>query len=187
MNEGGGTVKIEELIVSRRTFALGNAAYAVVSGGAAPERARALRGVIETAAATLEDAAALSAVELFPTWEADRYYEAGQRVRWTPQPASQEEAVTARLYKCVQAHTSQTDWTPEAVPALWTPVADPAEEWPAWVQPTGAQDAYPAGARVSYQGKHWVNTYGDGNIWAPGDYGWEEAVGSMRNLPDFRK
>src|SRR6516225_8991318 len=26
-------------------------------------------------------------------------------------------------YKCIQAHTSQSDWTPPATPALWQPVS----------------------------------------------------------------
>lgn len=45
------------------------------------------------------------------------------------------------LYKCVQAHTSQSGWIPYTVPALWTKVT-PAGEVYVWVQPTGAQDAY---------------------------------------------
>lgn len=53
------------------------------------------------------------------------------------------------LYKCVQAHTSQADWKPYLVPALWTKIA-PAGEVYIWVQPTGAQDAYAIGDRVHY-------------------------------------
>lgn len=49
------------------------------------------------------------------------------------------------------------------------------EEYPAWVQPTGAHDAYPQGAKVSYNGKKWVSTV-SGNVWAPGVYGWEEVA-----------
>jgi hypothetical protein len=43
---------------------------------------------------------------------------------------------------------------------------------PNWVQPSGAHDAYAAGAEVMHNGQHWVNTHGNGNVWEPGVYGW---------------
>ena len=42
---------------------------------------------------------------------------------------------------------------------------------PAWVQPTGAHDAYPIGAEVGYGGQFWRSSIG-ANVWAPGVYGW---------------
>jgi len=54
------------------------------------------------------------------------------------------------------------------------------DENPEWIQPTGAQDAYPAQnvrgneTRVTHDGKVWRNTHGDGNTWEPGVSGWEE-------------
>lgn len=42
---------------------------------------------------------------------------------------------------------------------------------PAWVQPTGAHDAYQIGDRVTYNGQTWVCTVAN-NVWAPGVYGW---------------
>ena len=47
-------------------------------------------------------------------------------------------------------------------------------EIPAWVQPTGAHDAYEASARVTHNGKTWSNTHGNGNLWEPGVFGWGE-------------
>jgi hypothetical protein len=44
--------------------------------------------------------------------------------------------------------------------------------YPAWVQPTGGHDAYPLGARVSYNGNNWENTGSPANVWQPGVYGW---------------
>jgi hypothetical protein len=49
-------------------------------------------------------------------------------------------------------------------------------EIPQWVQPTGGHDAYAAGAEVMHNGKHWINTHGDGNVWEPGVAGWTEVV-----------
>ena len=124
-----------------------------------------LRQNIRLAAASLSDEAALATPELFPAWQADADYGKGDRVRYGGQ-----------LYRLIpETHHSQADWPPDLIPAIWARVADPAEEWPEWVQPLGAEDAYPAGAKVSYQGKRWINTYGDGNVWAPGVFGWEEA------------
>jgi len=63
------------------------------------------------------------------------------------------------LYKVAQAHTTQADWTPPTVPALFTPVAA-AGVIPEWVQPTGAQDAYAVGDQVTHD-----NPQDSGNIW----------------------
>lgn len=41
----------------------------------------------------------------------------------------------------------------------------------AWVQPTGAHNAYPLGATVTHNGKTWANLT-PANIWEPGVYGW---------------
>ena len=45
---------------------------------------------------------------------------------------------------------------------------------PAWEQPTGTHDAYVAGAVVSHNGTTWTNTHGDGNVWEPGVFGWQD-------------
>ena len=78
------------------------------------------------------------------------------------------------LFRCVQNHTSQEDWTPTAAASLWTKIGDPAEEWPEWSQPIGAHDAYNAGDKVSHGGKRWTSDL-DGNVWEPGAYGWTES------------
>lgn len=130
------------------------------------EKARALRPMIEKAAISLSDEDAIGCVELFPAWAADVAYTADTRIRYG-----------GKLYRCVQAHTSQADWTPPSTPALWTEVAKPGEI-PVWNQPTGAQDAYMRGDKVHYPdaaGDIYVSTI-DGNVWEPGVYGWEVVV-----------
>lgn len=77
------------------------------------------------------------------------------------------------LYRCVQSHTAQEDWTPNAVPALWVKVGNPAEEYPVWTQPIGVQDAYAIGDKVTHNDSKWISTV-DANVWEPGVYGWEE-------------
>ena len=128
------------------------------------DRARALRPMIEKAAASLTDEDALGAVELFPEWKTDTAYALDVRVRYD-----------GTLYKCVQAHTSQADWTPPTTPALWTEVAEPGTI-PVWKQPTGAQDAYMTGDKVHYPGEDdpvYESTM-DYNVYEPGVYGWVE-------------
>ena len=127
-------------------------------------KARRLRPLIEKAAVSLEDKDALEAVELFPAWKSGTQYKAGDRVRYD-----------GALYECVQGHVSQDDWTPDVTPALWKAVADPAVEWPEWVQPAGAHDAYKAGDKVSHNEKHWVSDV-DNNVWEPGVAMWTEAA-----------
>lgn len=80
-----------------------------------------------------------------------------------------------KLYRCLQAHTSQEDWTPTAAASLWKEIGDPTAEYPAWSQPIGAVDAYALGDKVSHNDKNWVSTCAN-NVWEPGVYGWEEVT-----------
>jgi len=130
------------------------------------EKARALRALIVKASASLTDEDALDGIELFPLWRIGIAYEADQRIRYED-----------KLYRCVQAHTSQSGWEPPATPALWTEVAKPGEI-PVWKQPTGAQDAYNTGDLVHYPDADGpvYRSIIDNNVWSPADYpnGWEE-------------
>ena len=80
------------------------------------EKARQLRPYIEKAAVSLDDADALEAIELFPTWMTGTFYEKGFRVRYNE-----------TLYRCEQDHTSQADWTPDVAKSLWSEVAEPGQ------------------------------------------------------------
>ena len=51
--------------------------------------------------------------------------------------------------------------------------ADPDAGPQPWVQPSGATDAYPAGAEVTHNGRTWRSDL-DGNVWEPGVYGWTD-------------
>ena len=76
-----------------------------------------------------------------------------------------------KLYRCVQAHTTQADWTPDKTPALWVEVS--LDEFPEWKQPAGSHDAYKKGDKVTHNGKKWSSDV-DANVWEPGVYGWSE-------------
>lgn len=71
-----------------------------------------------------------------------------------------------------QGHTIQAEWPPDQAASLFSLAANPAEEWPEWIQPTGAHNAYAKGAKVTHNGQRWVSTV-EGNVWAPGAAGWE--------------
>lgn len=116
-----------------------------------------------TALAKLDDETALDVTVLFPAWQIGKAYAVDERIRYED-----------KLYRCVQAHTSQADWMPDVTPALWTEVAKPGEI-PVWKQPSGAQDAYRIGDKVRYPTKEdpvYICTV-DYNVYAPDVYGWE--------------
>lgn len=126
------------------------------------ERARQLRPYIEKAAVSLADEDALQAVELFPQWATDHAYAVDERLQYKNV-----------LYRVVQAHTSQEDWTPDITPALFVVVS--LDEWPEFVQPTGAHDAYKKGDKITFEGKHYISLI-DANVYSPTAYpaGWKE-------------
>lgn len=119
------------------------------------------------ASASLDDEAALETPELFPSWEAGRTCLAGERLRFG-----------GELYRVLQDHTAQADWTPDAAPSLYVRVAEPGTI-PEWVQPLGAEDAYRAGDRVRHGGRIWESLT-DANVWEPGAVGtealWREVI-----------
>ena len=109
------------------------------------------------------DAQALGAPELYPRWRPGVDYAVGDRLQYND-----------ALYRCLQAHTSQADWTPDATASLYKRVEFDVGV-PVWSQPVGATDAYSKGDKVSHKGKIWVSTV-DANVWEPGVYGWEEVA-----------
>ena len=122
------------------------------------KEAESYRAKIEMAAALMSDEAALDSIELIAPWRINEYVNAGDRRRFN-----------GVLYKCVQAHTTQADWTPDITPALWVAVS--IEKYPEWVQPTGAHDAYNIGDKVTYNGNRYVCDI-NGNVYAPDVNGW---------------
>lgn len=112
---------------------------------------------------TVDDETALTGKELYPVWSSGISVSVNDRYQYND-----------KLYKCVQAHTTQADWTPNSTPALWVEVS--LDEFPEWKQPAGAHDAYAKGDKVKHNGKKWEST-ADANVWEPGVYGWSEIVG----------
>ena len=81
------------------------------------EKAYVLRRMVEKAAISLDDADALEAVELFPAWAPGTDYTKKEfRFRYGN-----------KLYKVLQPHTSQADWTPDIVPSLYAEIEKPGQ------------------------------------------------------------
>ncbi len=123
-----------------------------------------IRELIEKASVSLGDTDALAAPFLFPKWQEGHRYKQGDRVSFS-----------GRLYRCNIDHDSESGWTPQNAPALFSEVADPSILYPDWAMPMGSHDAYGKGDRVSHQGKKWVSNT-DYNVWEPGVSGWEEVL-----------
>ena len=124
------------------------------------------RALAQTDVITADDA--LDNALMFPLWADGIGQRAEEGSYWRH---------VDKLYRvnAGQGHTIQDDWPPDQAASLFSLAANPAEEWPDWIQPTGAHNAYAVGDKVTHGGKRWIST-SDGNIWVPGEYGWEEAA-----------
>ena len=96
-----------------------------------------LRHHIETAVQSLPDSEALEAVTLYPEWAAGVDYSTGYKVQYL-----------GKLYKVVQAHTSQETWTPDITASLYTRIDE--------VHDGTKYDAIPYEGNMSlYNGKYY--------------------------------
>jgi len=129
--------------------------------------AAAARITIKAQLDTIGDAAVAEVAALFPDWTPGAKVKPGDVLAWD-----------GTLVEVIQGHTTQADWTPDKVPALWTPVRKTAGAQPdEWVQPAGASDAYSKGDRVTFQGQVWESTI-DTNVWSPTAHpaGWKRVT-----------
>ena len=105
------------------------------------------------AADELKDDAAEAFAGLFPDWEPAVAVAVGEVYRWD-----------GTLVEVIQGHTTQADWTPDVVPALFkihrTAAVSP------FVQPTGGHDAYSIGEQVTLEGAVYESVI-NGNVWSP--------------------
>ena len=124
---------------------------------------------VQMFAMSLGEEKAMEVATMYDPWKVGKAYKADEYVTYG------ENAVgDPQLYKVVSAHTSQADWTPNAVASLYTPIGLDDNGYPVWSAPTGAHDAYNAGDIVNYNGTLYKSLV-DGNVYAPDAYpaGWE--------------
>ena len=122
-----------------------------------------IRQAIEQGAKSLPADVALEVPALFKKWTA------GEAVK-----LNDIRQYNGILYKILQPHTTQADWTPDITPALWK-VVQPEGVIPNWVQPTGAHDAYMKGEKVKFNGSIYESLI-DNNVYSPTAYpqGWRK-------------
>lgn len=115
-------------------------------------------------AKTVDDETAVLVPNLFEMWSDSKHYEKDERVTYN-----------GTLYKCLQAHDAQADWTPTDASSLWAKVLPgQSGEIGEWEQP-GSTNGYKTGDKVTHNGKTWEST-SDNNVWEPGAVGapWKE-------------
>ncbi len=111
-------------------------------------------------AATLDDGEALKVAALYDEWSGDSVeYKQGDRRRFQ-----------GTLVKCLQGHTSQPDWAPNAAPSLWAVILPGQDgsgvEVGVWQQPT-AENGYSTGDKTIHKGHLWESLVDD-NVDEPG-------------------
>lgn len=127
-------------------------------------RLTALINAILSIRESIDDEIALSVPALYPEWQDNKEYILGERVLYNN-----------ILYKCLQAHTSQTTWNPVDASSLWVKVLIPDPEViPDWEQPDST-NPYMIGDKVKHNDKIWVSIV-DNNVWEPSVYGWDEVI-----------
>lgn len=128
------------------------------------DEAKAFIDTIVALRSSATDEQALSAFQIYPAWKEGKTYATGDRVQYS-----------GVLYKVLQDHTSQADWTPTASPSLFSKVLIPDPEViPEWEQP-GSTNPYMTVDKVTHLGKTWVCTM-DYNVYEPGIAGWSEVT-----------
>lgn len=116
---------------------------------------------VDTAISYLTDEQAATVADLYPEWTIGKSYIKEARERYN-----------GSLYKCLQDHTSQADWTPEAAPSLWAKILPgQSGEIGEWEQPEST-NGYAAGDKVTHNRSTWESLV-DNNVWEPGVTGTE--------------
>lgn len=113
---------------------------------------------------TMTDEEAISAIVLFPVWQSGKEYKVNDRIKYNN-----------KLYKVLQAHTSQDDWTPDTAVSLFACLLIDEEGGTIqeWIQPDST-NGYATGDQVIYNGVIYTSLI-DNNVWSPTDYpaGWQ--------------
>ena len=91
------------------------------------------------------------------------------------------------LYALARQHAAPQYNYDAEIEAIWAAIrelqqgqeegggTEPTDEWPEYVQPTGAHDAYQVGDKITWDGKHYICIFAN-CVWSPADYpaGWQE-------------
>ena len=132
--------------------------------GIANNEAANFRATVDALIQSMTDKEAIASQVLFPNWHSGKSYALDERVRYG-----------GKLYKVLQAHTSQDDWAPDVAVSLFACLltdeeGDTIQEW---TQPDST-NGYSTGDQVTYNGVIYTSLI-DNNVWSPADYpaGWQ--------------
>lgn len=127
------------------------------------EEAKAIRESINGLSANADDETLVDNKAAFPYWNGNAVlYATGDKVQYDN-----------KLYRVLQAHTSEPNWTPELAVSLFVEIQTAAI--PDWVQPSSV-NPYMKGDKVKHINKVWISDI-DNNVWEPSVYGWSEYKG----------
>ena len=111
----------------------------------------------------------LAEMEHFPPYQIGVHYKVGDIIEFN-----------GILYEVIQEHTSQEDWRPDMLPALYMEARLPGRIT-LWQQPGGSHDAYRLDELVYHNGEVW-KCVEDYNVWEPGVYGWDATKADLVEL-----
>ncbi len=120
-----------------------------------------LRKALQFFAQTLDEATALEVCGVYDKWEENKSYKTGEYITY-----GENNVGDRQLYKVIQAHTSQANWTPDITASLYEPIGLNEKGYTTWSPPSGAHDAYNTGDIVDYNGTLYISLV-DSNIYAP--------------------
>ena len=126
--------------------------------------------VAQIQAQSLTDEQAITVKNIYPVWDGNGVsYQKDYYLTYD-----------GKLYKVLQAHTSQADWAPDAAPSLFAEVlpGQGGTEIGEWVQPDST-NPYMTGDQVTHNEKTWESLVNN-NVWEPGAQGsealWQEVT-----------
>lgn len=131
-------------------------------------RIQAFASAVSSLRDVITDEQAVTMAALYPDWKVDYSYTVGTRILYKN-----------NLYKILQNHISQSDWTPEVATSLYAKIltSDNGAVLP-WEQPDST-NGYMIGDKVLYNNKTWESLI-DNNVWEPGSIGteglWKEII-----------
>jgi hypothetical protein len=133
-----------------------------------------IKSALQLTIAGLPEAEQVNYTSIYTAWKVG---EAVYDALTSPNGKADIRQYNGVLYKAIQPHTTQLDWPPDLVPALWVEVNAP-DVVPVWKQPTGAHDAYMTGEKVHFPtlSDPVYKSKIDYNVWSPTEYqqGWEK-------------